>query len=282
MQKISYVNQRYVPHRYGMVSIDDRSVLFGDSVYEVITILHGKPVDMESHVLRLEKSLKALDVPMPMSKRSLELICRRLVRLNRLRNGLVYIQISRGTAPRNHIHPTTPLVPSVVITTKSVVLKESSDDLTLIKVKSVPDNRWADVHIKTTMLLPNCLAKTEALRYGYSEILFVKDDVITECASANFFYLDGDGVLHTAPEGDILMGCTRAGLIACAKELQIPVVERKFSLGDAKRAKMAFLSSASQFLTPISHIDDTVLCDGVHPICIQLFDTYMKRYAHGD
>ncbi len=279
MPRLAYVNHRYIPHSQAMLSIDDRGTQFGDAVYEVFSILNGRTIDMQAHIDRLHRSLQALDMPMPMSDKALHTICRQLVHRNRLKNGMVYIQISRGTMNRKHIYPTAVcLRPNVIITTHWLHLKSSSEQLTPIKIKSFEDTRWAGVATKTVMLLPNCMAKTEAHDSGYGEILFVKDGIVTECGSSNFFYLDKNEVLHTPPAGDILLGCTRHGLIACAEKLQIPVQETHFSLADAKRAKYAFISSASHFLCPVSHIDTTVIETGVPKMLRRLFDLYINLY----
>ena len=281
MPRLAYVNHQYIPHNHASLSIDDRGTQFGDAVYEVISILNGKTVDMQSHIARLHRSLGVLNIPMPMSDKALEIICAKLVKTNRLKNGLVYMQLSRGTMNRKHMYPTdVPLYPNVIITTHHMNLTCHSSQLKTVKIKSFNDNRWERVDVKTTMLLPNCMAKTEALDAGFGEILYVKDGIVTECGSSNFSYFDTNGVFHTAPPGDILVGCTRNGLIVCAKQLGITVEENHFSLQEAKNAKFAFISSASQFLTPVSHIDNTKIATEIPKICQTLFDLYLKRYSN--
>ncbi len=281
MPRFAYVNHQYIPHNQAVLPIDDRGTQFGDAVYEVFSILNGKTVDMRSHIARLHRSMKALDMRVPMSDKALEIVCQQLVKRNNLRNGMVYMQISRGTMNRKHMYPTdTPLIPNVIITTHRLSLKSSGHELTPIKIKSYQDIRWQGVGIKTVMLLPNCMAKTEAHDLGYGEILFVKEGIVTESGSSNFFYFDKQGILHTPPAGDILLGCTRHGLIECAKNLQIPVEQNHFTLADAKQAEFAFVSSASQFFCPVSHIDDTQITTEVPEIWQQLFDLYVKTYIN--
>ena len=280
MGKVAYVNGQYIPHHQAKISIDDRGLQFGDAVYEVFSVFQGKSIDEESHMNRLQFSLNELDIPMPFTLKSFSIIIKNVMRKNRLKTGMVYIQVSRGTYPRDHYIPNVELIPNVIITTKNLPIETDSDKLKPIKVISAPDIRWGRVDIKTVMLLPNCMAKTEALKQGAIEIIFVKDGIVTESASANFSFIDTDGNIVTAPEGDILSGITRNTLIECAAKLQIKVIEREFTLEEVRNAKEAFISSATKLATPISHIDNVAVGNGQYPNVKRLYDAYVKKTIH--
>ena len=277
MGKLAYINGQYIPHHHATISINDRGLQFGDAVYEVFAVFQGKNMDEELHMDRLQFSLKELDIPMPFTRKSFSIIVKNLMSKNRMKTGMVYIQVSRGTYPRDHYIPNVELTPNVIITTKNVPIETNADKLKSIKVITAPDIRWGRVDIKTIMLLPNCMAKTEALKQGATEILFVKDGIVTESASANFSFIDTDGNIVTAPKGDILLGITRHTLIECAHKLQIKVIERKFTLEEVHNATEAFISSAAKLVTPISHIDNVAVGNGDYPKIKRLHDEYMKK-----
>jgi len=278
MGRFAYINGSYKRHNQAEISIDDRGLQFGDAVYEVYSYQNDRVLDDDLHLNRLEKSLGALGIEMPITRDSLKIIVTKLVKMNNLKTGLVYFQISRGTFPRDHFIPKKKIIPNIIITTKSMTILDNSKMVKPINVISQDDIRWGRVDIKTVMLLPNCLAKTNGRKKGCEEIVFVKDGFVTESASSNFFFIDGDNNLITAPTGDILEGITRNRLFDCAKILGLNVIERKFIIDDAKQAKEAFISSASQIVKPIKKIDDNVIGDGKnYSICSKLYDTYMKK-----
>ena len=278
MSRYAYVNGTYVRRNMAELSIDDRGVQFGDAVYEVYGFKDGKTLDENLHMDRLERSLGEIGIEMPMSRASLKIIVSRLVKMNGLKTGLVYFQISRGTFPRDHFIPEKRLIPNVIITTKSTPISPQMSDVQPINIISQDDIRWGRVDIKTTMLLPNCLAKSRGRDQGCGEILFVRDGFVTESGSSNFFFVDAENNLVTAPLGNILKGITRTTLMEIAEKLQINVVERKFTLDEVKSAKEAFVSSATQIATPVKKIDDTKIGDGKnYPICEKLYDTYMAE-----
>ena len=282
MGKAAYVNGQYIPHHQATISINDRGLQFGDAVYEVFAIFQGKKIDEDLHMKRLQFSLKELDIPMPFTRKSFSIIIQNLIRKNRLKTGMVYIQVSRGTYPRDHYIPNVELMPNVIITTKNLPIETNADKLKPIKVITAPDIRWGRVDIKTVMLLPNCMAKTEALKQGAVEIIFVKDGIVTESASANFSFIDTDGNIVTAPEGDILSGITRNTLIECAHKLQIKVIERKFTLEEVQNASEAFISSATKLITPISHIDNVAVGNGDYPQIKRLHNEYTNKTISND
>ncbi len=277
MGRFAYINGSYKRHNQAEISIDDRGLQFGDAVYEVYSYQNGRVLDDDLHLNRLERSLGALGIKMPITRDSFKTIVARLVKMNNLKTGLVYFQISRGTAPRDHFIPKKKITPNIIITTKSMKIPDNSKMVKPINVISQDDIRWGRVDIKTVMLLPNCMAKTNGREKDCEEIVFVKNGVVTESASSNFFFVDSDNNLITAPTGDILEGITRNTLFDCAKTLGLKVIERKFSIEEARQAKEAFVSSATQIVRPIKKIDDSVIGDGKnYDICSKLYDMYMK------
>ncbi len=266
MSRVAYVNGRYVPHAKAQVSIDDRGHVFADGVYEVTLVVGGRMIDLEGHVVRLERSLRELDMPQPMSSRALIHIMNQTIKRNRVKDGMVYLQVNRGTAPRNHVYENDDLQPSVVCTAKSVALPSDADKVDGVKVISQPDIRWGRVDIKTVSLLPNALAKTAAAKEGAYEAFLVDDDgYVTECSASNAWIVDKDGRVVTRPlSHEILPGITRDRVIKLAKENGIEVVERPFTLAEAKSAREAFLTSTTSFVKPVTQIDDVTIGNG-HP-----------------
>lgn len=266
MSRVAYVNGRYLPHGQARVHIDDRAHNFADGVYEVILVVDGRMVDEEDHMARLARSLRELDIPAPMSDRALLQVMYRTVARNRVKDGMVYLQVNRGAAPRNHVYDNARLRPTVVCTAKSVALPRNADAEPGVKVVTRPDDRWERVDIKTVSLLPNALAKTAAAREGAYEAWLVDDDgFVTECSAANAWIVDRDGRVVTRPLGaDILPGVTRSRVIALARRNGFDVVERPFSVEEALNAREAFLTSTTSFVKPVIRIDDTAIGNG-HP-----------------
>ncbi len=266
MSRVAYVNGRYVPHSKAQVSIDDRGHVFADGVYEVILVAGGKMIDEEGHMVRLERSLRELDMDPPMSNRALIHVMNQTIKRNRVRDGMVYLQINRGAAPRNHVYDNAALHPSVVCTAKSVGLPRDPENVEGVKVITQPDIRWGRVDIKTVSLLPNALAKTAAAREGAYEAFLVDDDgYVTECSASNAWIVDQDGRIVTRPlSQEILPGITRDRVIKLAAECGIEVLERPFTVAEAKSAREAFLTSTTSFVKPVTQIDDISIGNG-HP-----------------
>lgn len=265
MSRIAYVNGRYVPHRAAAIHIEDRAVQFADSVYEVCEVKHGKLIDEARHMERLRRSLSELRIANPVDFSALGVILREVVRRNRVVNGIVYLQVTRGTAPRNHYFPPPDTRPGLVVTARSV-------DQALgrrfagegVSVVTVPDNRWDRVDIKSTALLPNVLAKQKARESGAFEAWFVDEaGFITEGSSTNAWIVDEAGVLLTRPaDHGILRGITRAVVLEAAAQEGVPVEERPFTLDGALRALEAFLTASSTIVMPIVSIDGQPVADG--------------------
>jgi D-alanine transaminase len=266
MPRIAYVNGRYVPHRDAAIHIEDRGYQFADGVYEVCEVARGYIVDMKGHLDRLNRSLSELQIGWPMTRRALEVVLREMVVRNRVVNGLVYVQVTRGVAGRDFLFPAD-TKPALVVTAKKVdpALGEKRSEGG-IKVITVPENRWDRVDIKSVGLLPNVLAKQKAKEAGAQEAWFVDSDGnVKEGGSSNAWIVTADGVMVTRPaDHGILRGITRTTLFEVAKTLGLTVEERGFSVDEAKAAREAFISSATTIAMPVVAIDGSPVANG-HP-----------------
>jgi D-alanine transaminase len=284
MARYAYVNGRYVDHREASVHIEDRGYQLADGVYEVAAVRDGRLIDEGPHLDRLDRSLRELRIAWPVSRTALSFIMRELMRRNRLRDGLVYIQVTRGVARRDHAFPTTPVKPALVLTTK-IMGRAGADPGKGVAVKSEPDIRWERCDIKSVALLPNVLAKQSAREHGaYEAWLIDGDGNITEGASTNAWIVTTDGELVTRhTDHGILAGITRATLKKLANDLQLRFVERPFSLSEAKKAKEAFITSATSYVTPVVKIDGDVVGDGkVGPTARRLREEYIRFSELGE
>ncbi len=265
MSRIAYVNGSYRNMRDACVNVEDRGYQFSDGVYEVCEIRGGRLVDMPRHMTRLQRSLRELRIAMPMPLPSLSVVMHEVVRRNRVTYGIVYLQITRGVARRDHGFPTKPVSPSVVVTARSLnFAKNQATAATGIRVVTMPDNRWPRVDIKSVSLLPNVLAKQAAREQGAYEAWYVDSlGFVTEGASSNAWIVTKDGRAVTRPaNGGILAGITRGVLIDVLAELQIKLEERPFTPAEAKEAAEAFVTSASQIVMPVVAVDDATIGNG--------------------
>jgi D-alanine transaminase len=281
LARFAYVNGRYVAHDEGVVGIEDRGFQFADGIYEVASIIGGAMVDGPGHLDRMERSLAALDIAPPVSRRVLELIMRELIARNGVVDGFLYLQITRGVAPRDHKYPVG-IRPTLVLSTKRVDFLNQARLTDGVKVITIPDIRWARCDIKTISLLPNCMGKTQAAAAGAYEALQVDAaGDITEGTSSNAWIVTQDNRLLTRGlSSGILRGGTRDRLIAIAAEEGIAVEEQAFSVAAAKAAREAFVTSATSFLTPVIQIDDTIIGDGAPgPLSRRLAGWYIDYCA---
>lgn len=265
MPRIAYVNGRYMPHRQAEVHIEDRGYQFADGVYEVCEVLAGKLVDERLHLDRLERSLSELRIAWPMHRASLGVVLREVVARNGVVDGIVYLQITRGVAPRDHAFPGAGVQPALVVTARSMPMAARDERAAKgVSVVSVPDNRWGRVDIKTIGLLPNVLARQAAREAGAYEAWFVDaHGNVTEGSSTNAWIVSRDGQLLTRPaDHAILRGVTRTVIIKVAANAGMPVVERAFSLQEARDAREAFLTSATSAVTPVISLDGQPIGDG--------------------
>jgi D-alanine transaminase len=283
MSRLAYVNGRFLRQGEAGVSIEDRGYQLGDGIYEVWAVMDGKLADAQGHFARLERSLGELKIPMPMSPAALTVALRETIRRNRVRNGIVYLQVTRGVARRDHAFPSAPTAPTVVITARAT--DGAAAEAKAAKggsVITVPENRWGRCDIKTINLLPNVLAKQAAKEEGAFEAWFVDaDGLVTEGAASNAWIVDKDGVLRTRDIGaNILRGVTRLSLVDVAREAGYRVEERPFTVAEAKAAREAFATGAGALVMPIVRIDDAPVANG-HPgeVATALRAAYIKRAA---
>jgi D-alanine transaminase len=265
VSRIAYVNGRYVPHADAQVHVEDRGYQFADGVYEVCEVRGGRLVDEARHARRLDRSLRELRIAMPMSPIALGAVLREVVRLNRVNDGLVYLQITRGVAPRDHAFPVQDIRPSVVVTAHGIDQKARRKRAQQgIAVITLPDNRWERVDIKTVGLLPNVLAKQAARDAGAYEAWFVdREGRVTEGSSTNAWIVSSDGVLLTRhAERGILRGVARTVLFDVTSASAIRIEERAFTVAEAQRAREAFITSATAAVTPVVAVDGKIVADG--------------------
>lgn len=281
MSRIAYVNGAYLPHATAGVHVEDRGYQFGDGVYEVCEVRAGSMVDERRHMERLVRSLNELRIRLPMPLAALGVVLRETIRRNRVRHGLVYLQVTRGVARRDHYFPAASTPPSIVVTARSVdPAKGEAVARQGIAVITVPDNRWERVDIKTIGLLPNVLAKQAAVQAGAREAWFVDaSGHVTEGGSTNAWIVTGEGRLVTRPaESGILRGITRTVMLEVAEMLQLRVEERPFTVAEALAAREAFVTSATNFATPVVRIDGHPIGDGrPGPVARALRENYHER-----
>lgn len=265
MSRVAYVNGRYIPMSQASVHIEDRGFQFGDAVYDVWSYFDGTLADYPGHLKRLKRSLSEIEMELPVSELALHQILLRVARLNRLKEGIVYIQISRGAAARDHAFPAASTVPTLVITAKSVSLARINERAKAgVAVVTLPDERWDRCDIKTVNLLPNVLAKQAAKRAGaYEAWLTDRDGNITEGTSTTAWIIDQDKRIRTRRlDHQVLPGVTRESLLGIIADQGYTFVEEAFSPSDVRAAKEAFLTSATNFVMPVVSLDGKPVGDG--------------------
>jgi D-alanine transaminase len=281
MPRIAYVNGRYVPLADAGVHIEDRGFQFADAVYEYFAVFGGKLADATGHLERLWRSLGELRIPAPMSEAALRVVLAETVRRNRVRQGSVYVQVTRGSAPRDHAFPSPAPHPSLIVTAKPLDFDAAEKRAeTGVKVLTQPDIRWGRCDIKTVGLLPNVLAKQAAREAGAYEAWLVDElGFVTEGASTNAWIVDAEGVLRTRDtNANILRGVTRKGLLDIAQEAGIPVSQRPFTVEEAKQAREAFITAASTFVMPVVAVDGAKIGDGQPgPVAKRLRALYLSN-----
>ena len=263
MPKQAYVNGRYMPHRDAAVHIEDRGYQFADGVYEVVPVVHGTLVDEDPHLDRLERSLGELRIGMPMSRAALKLVSREVMRRNRLSHGFLYMQVTRGVAPRDHMFPKG-ATPALVMTTRQI--KPLSPDLLSrgVAVVTTPDIRWKRCDIKSVSLLANVLSKQAAVEAGaYESWMVDADGHVTEGTSSNAWIVTQDNRLLTRnANASILNGITRIRLLALAGKEGLSFEERPFTVAEAYEAREAFLTSSTIFVLAVTRIDGQPVGNG--------------------
>ena len=281
--RFAYVDGRFVRHAQAGVHVEDRGLQFADGVYEVCGVQAGRIFDEEEHLDRLERSLREIGIAMPMGRGALKLVMRELARRNRITNGLIYLQVTRGTARRDHPAPANPPRPTLILTARPV--DPTALDARRAKGVTVithPDERWARCDIKSTALLPNIMAKTAARKAGAFEAWLVdRDGHVTEGASTTAWIVDGQGQIVTRSlSNDILPGVTRRVIFEAAAEAQLRIVERPFTVAEALAAREAFITAATLGATAVTAIDGQPVGEGrPGPVARRVQELYAKLSA---
>jgi len=262
MSRTVYVNGDYLPEEEAKVSIFDRGFLFADGVYEVTSVLGGKLIDFAGHARRLQRSLDELQMPNPVTEEDLLAIHRELVRANGIDDGLIYLQITRGAADRDFAFPKEPVPTIVLFTQAKPGLADSPMARTGLKVISIEDQRWGRRDIKTVQLLYPSMGKMMAKAAGADDAWMVEDGHVTEGTSNNAYIVKGTTIVTRNLGTEILHGITRAAVLRFAREAQMTVEERPFTIDEAQAADEAFITSASAFVMPVVEIDGQAIGTG--------------------
>lgn len=280
MTRTVYVNGEYLPETEAKVSIFDRGFLMADAVYEVTSVLGGKLIDFDGHAVRLKRSLDELDMAAPCSKDELLDIHRKLVELNEIDEGLIYLQVTRGSdGDRDFVFPSDDTKPTLVLfTQKKPGLANSPAAQKGIRVISIDDIRWGRRDIKTTQLLYPSLGKMMAKKAGADDAWMIEDGYVTEGTSNNAYFVKGGKIVTRPLSNEILHGITRRAVLRMAAEAQMVVEERLFTIDEAKDADEAFVTSASTFVMPVVEIDGETLGEGSPgPVAKRLREIYLEE-----
>ena len=283
MSRIAYVNGRYVAHREAAIHVEDRGYQFADGVYEVIAARAGRLVDEGRHLDRLERSLGELGINMPMSRAVFSVVMREVTRRNLVQDGIVYLQVTRGVAPRDHAFPAN-VRPAVVMTARNVRPHTPAmleDGITAI---TIPDIRWRRCDIKSISLLPNCLAKQQAKQAGAFEAWMVDaDGFVTEGTSSNVWIIGRDGDIVTRQlDHAILAGITRRAIMELARKERLQLIERPFTVAEATAAREVFITSTTSFVLPVVQIDDKVIANGKPGSIFRRLRVLYERYMEAE
>ena len=283
MSRIAYVNGRYLPQDQASVNIEDRGYQFGDGIYEVVHLYDGRFIDEDRHLDRLERSLREIRLPMPLTRLALRHVLAEVARKNRVREGLLYMQVTRGVAHRDHPFPAKPVPPALVVTVKRIRHYPDSIEGWGGKAITLPDQRWARRDIKSVNLLPNILARQAAREAGAIEAILHEDGFVTEGAATSIWFVDSQGRLRVPPLSHALLpGCTRGALMAELEQAGIPVTLEALAVEEMADVQEAFLTSATSFVKPILAIDGRPVGDGTPgPVTRRLFDLFARHVKGG-
>lgn len=278
MSRIVYVNGTYLPEEAATVSIFDRGFIFGDGVYEVTAVLNGHILEYEGHIQRLERSLRELDMGMPLEPEALMGVHQELIRRNELNEGLVYLQVTRGVADRDFIYPEN-IPQTVVLFTQARSLVNTPKATAGIRVISTADIRWARRDIKTVQLVAQCMAKMHAKAAGKDDAWMVEDGYVTEGTSNNAYIITPEGALVTRNLSNaILSGITRSAVLKLAAENGLPIEERPFTIAEAQNAAEAFVTAATIFVCPVVEIDGQAISgEQPGPLTRRLQELYLEE-----
>ncbi len=277
MSRIVYVNGEYLPEAEAKISVFDRGFLFADGVYEVTSVIDGRLIDFPGHAARLQRSLCELEMPRPVDDDALLAIHRELVARNGVGEGMVYLQITRGAADRDFAYPAEP-APSLVMFTQVKALVDSPKAETGMAVITIPDLRWGRRDIKTVQLLYPSMGKMAAKAAGADDAWMVEDGAVTEGTSNNAYIVTGGRIVTRHLGHEILAGITRAAVLRVARESQMQVEERSFTVEEAMAADEAFVTSASTFVMPVVRIDGQAIGGGAPgPVARRLREVYLDE-----
>jgi D-alanine transaminase len=282
MSRIAYVNGRYLTLAAATINVEDRGYQFSDGVYEVCEVRGGRLIDERLHIERLQRSLSELRIAMPMPPASLSIVLHETMRRNRVRWGIVYLQITRGVARRDHAFPPAGTPPSIVVTARNLdpagAEQAAADGVSVI---SLPDNRWERVDIKSVSLLPNVLAKQAAREQGAREAWFVdRDGRVTEGSSSNAWIVTRDGAVVTRQaDHAILKGITRTVVLKVLAAHGLRLEERPFTLDEAYSARETFITSASQTVVPVVKINGRPVGNGAPGLIATALRRDFHKYA---
>jgi D-alanine transaminase len=278
MSRTVYVNGKYLPEEDAKVSVFDRGFLFADGVYEVTSVLGGKLIDFAGHAKRLARSLSELDMQSPVTEDELLAIHRELVARNNVEDGLVYLQVTRGAADRDFAFPKDATPTLVLFTQSKPGLADSPAAKTGIKVISIDDIRWGRRDIKTVQLLYPSMGKMMAKKAGADDAWMTEDGFVTEGTSNNAYIVKGGTIITRHLGTEILHGITRSAVLRFAREAQMKIEERPFTMDEAKSADEAFVTSASAFVMPVVEIDGQTLGGGTPgPVATRLREIYLEE-----
>lgn len=283
MPRFAYANGNFVRHSAAHIHIEDRGFQFADGVYEVVALIGNKWADERGHLDRLERSLKEISISMPVSREALRMLMRELARKNRIQNGNVYIQITRGRARRDFKFPGADTRPSLVMTASPFKFNGNSNVIKGARAISVPDIRWKRPDIKSISLLPQVLAKQSAAeKRAYEAWMVDANGYVTEGSSSNAWIVKGDKIITRPADNAILRGVTRTALAKICADLQIAFEERAFTLDEAYEADEAFNTGAVALIVPIIELDDHKIGSGQPgPVARRLYEEY-RAYANGE
>ena len=284
MSRIAYVNGRYLPQSEASVNVEDRGYQFADGVYEVLYMTGGRFLDEALHMARLERSLREISIAPPMGRAAMMHVLREVMRRNRLREGLVYMQVTRGVSRRDHAFPATPVPPALVVTCRRTPAFPTSAEAWAGAAITVPDQRWDRCDIKSVGLLANVLAKQAARTAGATEaIMLGRDGLVTEGSSTTVWVVDEAGTLRTRHLSHaILPGCTRASLLELMAGSGVGAEERAVTEAELRAAREVFITSATSFVKPITSLDGAPVGDGsVGPVTRHLFALFARHADAG-
>lgn len=278
MNRTVYLNGEWLAETEAKVSVFDRGFLFADAIYEVTAVIDGKLIDYSGHAARLRRSLDALGIAMPVPETELLPLHKEIAQRNGITEGLIYLQISRGTQDRDFLFPQD-MTPTFVMFTQQKRVLDNPKWKTGLSLQTVPEGRWSERQIKTVQLLYSSLRKTEANRNGFDDVLFVEDGFITEASSANFHIITAEGELITRDLSNALLhGITRGSIVDMARQAGITAHERAFTVEEARSASEAFLTSATSFVTPVVSLDGQAIGSGtVGPVSQRLLEIYIRE-----